>query len=406
MENSELITKALSYIKEDFSNSALTIDSVAKQAGFSTDYFNRIFLAHTGFNVMEYVRMTRLKKAAILLRGTDRDVLGISLDCGYESPESFCRAFRKQYGKSPVEYREHYSKTEPTYGEFYNDTVGARLTHEFPEFRIVDPNEAIDSMLEKSALKYGMAAIDAKNNGGAALCDGEIRDGFIWFTEWDGRFVGDIVADDYDKIAAYLKVFADERFDLNFYTFDDEETIKAALAARGLLIDKVKRSEIRACTAECAVSEPPDGIAVRELTYEDYPLIERHYTCSENWKYRLGHLKRELYQRYALGNEEQSVFFFGLFAGERMVGCAEGRLQRANGFVVNNEIATMPDPEYREEEIYRYMFSYITNEALKRGALPIDTSHTPATPLSERRGQFDSEEFGYRTASFSCKICK
>ena len=89
-----------------------------------------------------------------------------------------------------------------------------------------------------------------------------------------------------------------------------------------------------------------------------------------------------------------------------MVGCAEGRLQRANGFVVNNEIATMPDPEYREEEIYRYMFSYITNEALKRGALPIDTSHTPATPLSERRGQFDSEEFGYRTASFSCKICK
>lgn len=64
MENSELITKALNYIKSEAGKSEITIDDVAKKAGFSTDYFNRIFFTHTGFNVMEYVRFRRLKKAA------------------------------------------------------------------------------------------------------------------------------------------------------------------------------------------------------------------------------------------------------------------------------------------------------------------------------------------------------
>ena len=43
MENSELITKALNYIKSENKKSDITIDDVATHAGFSTDYFNRIF---------------------------------------------------------------------------------------------------------------------------------------------------------------------------------------------------------------------------------------------------------------------------------------------------------------------------------------------------------------------------
>ena len=82
MENSELITKALQYIKTATVNSEISIEDVANHAGFSTDYFNRIFLAHTGFNVMEYVRFSRMKKAAHLLRCTDKDILNIALDCG------------------------------------------------------------------------------------------------------------------------------------------------------------------------------------------------------------------------------------------------------------------------------------------------------------------------------------
>jgi len=66
MENSELITKAIGYILRNVSDSSMTIEDVAEHAGFSTDYFNKIFLAHTGANVMEDIRVTRLKKAAIV----------------------------------------------------------------------------------------------------------------------------------------------------------------------------------------------------------------------------------------------------------------------------------------------------------------------------------------------------
>ena len=110
MENSELITKALNYIKSENKKSDITIDDVATHAGFSTDYFNRIFFAHTGFNIMEYVRFSRLKKAAHLLRGTNNDILDIALDCGYEAHESFSRAFKNQYGISPSEYRKKYER--------------------------------------------------------------------------------------------------------------------------------------------------------------------------------------------------------------------------------------------------------------------------------------------------------
>ena len=78
MENSELITKALNYIKSQNKKSDITIEDVANHAGFSTDYFNRVFFAHTGFNIMEYVRFSRLKKAAHLLRGTNNDILDIA----------------------------------------------------------------------------------------------------------------------------------------------------------------------------------------------------------------------------------------------------------------------------------------------------------------------------------------
>ena len=88
MENRDLIKNAVKYINNLGSNST-TLDDVAKKAGFSTDYFNRIFFAHTGFNIMEYVRFSRLKKAAHLLRQTNSDILDIALDCGYEAHESF-----------------------------------------------------------------------------------------------------------------------------------------------------------------------------------------------------------------------------------------------------------------------------------------------------------------------------
>jgi len=405
MENSELITKALKYIRSQNKNSEITIEDVANHAGFSTDYFNRVFFAHTGFNIMEYVRFSRMRKATHLLRTTDRDILDIALECGYETHESFTRAFKKQYGVSPVEYRKQTEKTEAFYGDFFNDTVGTRLVHEFKDFKIADTDEVIDFMLESNALKYGYIAICCRVNGGAALYSSDdFRDGFIWFTEWDDRFMGDIVCDDYEKISGYLKTFSDDRFDMNIYTLDDDKTIKENLANFGVKITKIDRSEERYYTDEPYNTTPPDGYTARMIKYEDYDEVKSF--CDKNglFTHYIPHMKQELYQRDVLGNEEHSVFGFAIFYKDEIVGISLGALQRVHGFVINNCVTTTLLNDHRSEELYQYVFKFVTNTALVKGALPFDDIQTPYARESSKSGKFDSADFGYKTAVFSCQI--
>ena len=409
MENSELITKALNYIKSENKKSDITIDDVATHAGFSTDYFNRIFFAHTGFNIMEYVRFSRLKKAARLLRGTNNDILDIALDCGYEAHESFSRAFKNQYGMSPSEYRKKYEKVEAYYGDFYNDTIGARLLHEFKDFKLADSGEVIDYLLETDALRYGYTAVCFRVTGGAALYNGEnFRDGFIWFTEWDNRFEGEIICDDWDKIAEYKKIFSDPRFDMILYTLDSNETIKNEFSKRGVTVGNIKRHQSNIYTGEPYTLSPIEDISMRLIKYDDFNLVEKYFSEKYPGKGsnspRLKYLKHELHQRDVIGNTEHSVFMFGIFKGDRLIGVSDGGLQNAHGFVVNNCVATSVLREYETEELYQYAFKFVTNAALEKGALPIDDVQTPDTPDTSRSGAFNSTDLGYRTITNVCTL--
>ena len=407
MENSELITKALNYIKTENKKSDITIDDVATHAGFSTDYFNRIFFAHTGFNIMEYVRFSRLKKAAHLLRGTNNDILDIALDCGYEAHESFSRAFKNQYGISPSEYRKKYEKEEAYYGDLYNDTIGARLLHEFKDFKLADSDDVIDYLLETDALRYGYIAVCFRVNGGAALYNGEdFREGFVWFTEWDNRFEGEIICDDWDKIAEYKKVFSDKRFDMVLYTLESDEEIKYEFSKRGVTIGNINRRQSNIYTGEPYALTPIEDITMRLIKYEDVDLVEKffseRYPNRRSNSPRLKYLKHELHQRDVRGNTEHSVFMFGIFKGNRLIGISDGGLQNAHGFVINNCVVTSVLREYETEELYQYAFKFVTNAALEKGALPVDDTQTPNTPNENKSGIFNSTELGYQTITNVC----
>ncbi len=409
MENSELITKALAYIRSESTKGEMTIDDVADHAGFSTDYFNRIFFAHTGFNIMEYVRFNRLRRAAQLLRVSDQDILHIALDCGYEAHESFSRAFKSQYGLSPSEYRKKYEKQEALYGDFHQDTVGARLLHEFPGLALADTDAVIDHMLEDDALRFGYPAVCFRVNGGAALYSGEdFRDGFVWFTEWDGRFAGDIICDDWEKIAEYLELFSDDRFDMTVYTMKTDEQIKTALAEHDVHVQSIRRRCYNIYTDAPYALESPEGISMRLLTYADLDLIRgyfvQRYPGRGGNMPRLKHLGHELHQRDVLGNDEHSVFLFGIFKDGRLIGLSDGGLQRVHGFVINNSVATSALAEEESEAMYQYAFKFVTNAALEKGALPIDDTQTPYTAEAQRSGKFNSTELGYRTVAYACAI--
>lgn len=79
---------------------------IAKIACSSTFHFQRMFHMITGNTVAEYIRKRKLTLAAQELAATKAKVLDIALKYGYDTPESFSKAFRRVHGISPSAVRE------------------------------------------------------------------------------------------------------------------------------------------------------------------------------------------------------------------------------------------------------------------------------------------------------------
>lgn len=79
---------------------------IAKAACSSPFHFQRMFLMLTGVTVADYVRKRRLTLAAQELAATRVKVLDLALKYGYDTPESFAKAFRRVHGISPSAARE------------------------------------------------------------------------------------------------------------------------------------------------------------------------------------------------------------------------------------------------------------------------------------------------------------
>lgn len=72
---------------------------------FSPYHFHRIIRAFLGEPIGSYIVRIRLETAARLIRYTDLPVSDIAYRVGYDAPTSLSKAFKKQYGISPLEYR-------------------------------------------------------------------------------------------------------------------------------------------------------------------------------------------------------------------------------------------------------------------------------------------------------------
>jgi len=105
MEWSECISKAISYI-EDHITEELTIKDIAKAAMVSPYYFQKGFAMLCGFTVGEYIKKRRLAIAGMELITTDRKIIDIALQYGYDSPDGFTRAFTRFHGVTPTSVRK------------------------------------------------------------------------------------------------------------------------------------------------------------------------------------------------------------------------------------------------------------------------------------------------------------
>lgn len=98
------LQKAIEYM-EDHLLDDITIKDIAKQAHLSPHHFQRTFVILTDVTVAEYLRRRRLTKAAQELLNSDTKVIDLAYKYGYQTPESFAKAFYRQHGLTPSEAR-------------------------------------------------------------------------------------------------------------------------------------------------------------------------------------------------------------------------------------------------------------------------------------------------------------
>lgn len=88
----------------------IQIEEIARQANTSVSHFQRIFTALTDMSVGEYIRRRRLTLAAHELSKKVHKIIDLSFKYGYETPEAFAKAFRRQHGITPSEARGYNGK--------------------------------------------------------------------------------------------------------------------------------------------------------------------------------------------------------------------------------------------------------------------------------------------------------
>lgn len=101
----ETVADAISFI-EDHITDDLSIDRIAGHVHMSPFYFQKGFSMLCGFTIGEYIRSRRLALAANELAAGDEKVIDIALKYGYDSPDSFARAFTRFHGATPMQVRK------------------------------------------------------------------------------------------------------------------------------------------------------------------------------------------------------------------------------------------------------------------------------------------------------------
>lgn len=101
----EGIGEAISYIEENITEE-LKIENIAKRVFVSPFYFQKGFVMLCGFTVGEYIRQRRRTLAGSELVSTDEKIVDIALKYGYDSPDSFTKAFTRFHGVTPTAVRK------------------------------------------------------------------------------------------------------------------------------------------------------------------------------------------------------------------------------------------------------------------------------------------------------------
>lgn len=105
--DTEPVRDLLSWLRDHLTDD-LSVAALARQINLSERQFTRVFKAEVGATAADHVEAVRLESACRLLETTNRSIEQIAKTCGFGTPETMNRAFRRRLDTTPSEHRHHF----------------------------------------------------------------------------------------------------------------------------------------------------------------------------------------------------------------------------------------------------------------------------------------------------------
>lgn len=101
MDWMEKVNQAIGYV-ENHLTEEIDPEEISRITLCPAALFQRFFVLAAGITLTEYIRRRRLSCAARDLVKTPKKIIDLAYQYGYESPDAFCVAFKRQYGVTPL----------------------------------------------------------------------------------------------------------------------------------------------------------------------------------------------------------------------------------------------------------------------------------------------------------------
>lgn len=111
MEWTESIRRVIDYAEEHLTEE-ISIADIARDVSISPFYLQKGFKLMTGYSLGEYIRNRRLYQAALEIIAGKEKMIDLALKYGYDTPESFTKAFARFHGVSPSQLKKGSGKIQ------------------------------------------------------------------------------------------------------------------------------------------------------------------------------------------------------------------------------------------------------------------------------------------------------
>lgn len=109
-KDSSIIKSVKKYINQNYTNPEVNVSTTAMHFGVRQDYLSRLFKQHEGINLLKYINIVRLNRAAKMLETTQKTIAEIAEEVGFYNYRTFTRQFIAHFNTTAQQYRDDNKK--------------------------------------------------------------------------------------------------------------------------------------------------------------------------------------------------------------------------------------------------------------------------------------------------------